>query len=57
MTKATDSIAPPACCPATWEYHNSSAIQLQVGGLEKQPNCENTHLSCRYVYLPGKGEA
>lgn len=43
-----------ALLPATWEYHNSSAFLLQVGGLEKQPNCENTHLSCRYVYLAGK---
>lgn len=44
VTKATDSPALPACCAATWEYHNSSAFRLQVGGSEnsqivKMPIC------------------
>jgi len=34
VTKATDIPAPPACCAATWEYHNGSAFLLQVGGSE-----------------------
>lgn len=51
VTKATDSPAPPACCAATWEYHNGSAFRLQVGGSEnsqivKMPICHVPTFIC-----------